>query len=262
MTDERRAPNAAPDSAGSVDPDEIARFEAMAEAWWDPNGAFRPLHKFNPVRLGFLRDRIAAHFGRDARSGQPLDGISLIDIGCGGGLVCEPLARLGSAVTGIDASERNIAIAAAHAGESGLAIDYRATTAEALAESGRRFDVVLALEIVEHVADLDLFVEACCRLARPDGLMIFATLNRTPKSFAFAIVGAEYLLRWLPRGTHSWRKFVRPSELARALARRDAPLEALTGVTYNPVTDRWRLSNDLDIIYMAVARPAATRKAA
>jgi 2-polyprenyl-6-hydroxyphenyl methylase/3-demethylubiquinone-9 3-methyltransferase len=259
ITDSRADATAA---HSTVDPHEVARFAAMADAWWDPHGAFRPLHKFNPVRLGFLRDRIAGHFGRDARQDRPLDGLRLIDVGCGGGLIAEPMARLGAAVTGIDAAARNIAVAALHAGESGLAIDYRATTAEALADDGATFDVVLALEIVEHVADLDLFVDACCRLVAPGGLMIFATLNRTPKAFALAVVGAEYVLRWLPRGTHDWRKFVRPSELASALARSDAVLDELTGVAYNPITDRWRLSDDLAVNYMAVARPAADRRAA
>ena len=255
MIETPRSPDAASPHAGTVDPDEIANFEAMAEAWWDPNGSFRPLHRLNPVRIGYLRDRIAAHRDRDPKGAQPLAGLSIVDIGCGGGLVCEPLARLGANVTGVDASARNIAIAASHAGDSGLAIDYRATTAEALVDDGKRYDVVLALEIVEHVADLDLFIEACCRLVAPDGLMIFSTLNRTTKAFALAIVGAEYVLRWLPRGTHDWRKFVRPSELARALARHDAKLEALTGLVYNPVSDRWRLADDLDVNYMAVARP-------
>lgn len=259
MSAETQHPHA---GTASVDPDEIARFEAMADSWWDPAGAFRPLHRLNPVRLGFLRDRIADHYGRDARADRPLAGLSLLDIGCGGGLISEPLARLGGAVTGIDASERNIGVASLHAGDSGLAIDYRATTAEALVGTGAQFDVVLALEIVEHVADLDLFIAACTRLAKPGGLMIFSTLNRTPKSFALAIVGAEYLLRWLPRGTHNWRKFVRPSELARALSQSGAALDALVGVAYNPVSDRWRLADDLAVNYMAVARPTAARAAA
>ncbi len=257
MIETEPSDTAAAPQSGSVDPDEIARFEATSEAWWDPQGSFRPLHRLNPVRIGYLRDRIAAHLGRDPRAARPLADLRIVDIGCGGGLVCEPLARLGARVTGIDASERNVAIAANHAGESGLAIDYRAATAETLADAWARFDVVLALEIVEHVADLDLFVEACCRLVAPDGLLIFSTLNRTAKSFALAIVGAEYLLRWLPRGTHDWRKFVRPSELAHVLARHGAKLEALTGLVYNPVSDRWRLADDLAVNYMAVARPAS-----
>jgi 2-polyprenyl-6-hydroxyphenyl methylase/3-demethylubiquinone-9 3-methyltransferase len=242
-------------SGASVDPDEVARFEAMAERWWDPDGPFRPLHKFNPVRLGFIRDRIAAHFGRDIRATRPFAGLSLLDIGCGGGLIAEPMARLGAAVTGIDAAPRNIAIASHHAAESGLAIDYRAITAEDLAATGAQYDIVLSLEIVEHVADLDAFLGACCRLAKPDGLLIVATLNRTAKSFALAVVGAEYVLRWLPRGTHDWRKFVRPSELARGLARHGATIAELAGVTYNPLADRWRIGRDLGVNYMAVVRP-------
>ena len=243
-------------SGASVDPDEVARFEAMAESWWDPDGPFRPLHKFNPVRLGFIRDRIAAHFGRDIKAGRPFAGLALLDIGCGGGLIAEPMARLGAAATGIDAAPRNIAIARHHAAESGLAIDYRAMTAEDLADTGAQYDIVLSLEIVEHVADLDSFLGACCRLAKPDGLMIVATLNRTAKSFALAVVGAEYVLRWLPRGTHDWRKFVRPSELARGLARHDATIAELAGVAYNPLADRWRIGTDLAVNYMAVVRPA------
>ncbi|MEX0808532.1 MAG: bifunctional 2-polyprenyl-6-hydroxyphenol methylase/3-demethylubiquinol 3-O-methyltransferase UbiG [Dongiaceae bacterium] len=255
------APVGAPVGA-SVDPDEIARFEALADAWWDPDGPFRPLHKFNPVRLGFIRDRIATHFGRVIIDTSPFAGLSLLDIGCGGGLVAEPMARLGASVTGIDAAPRNIAIAQHHAAESGLAIDYRAITAEDLAATGTRFDIVLSLEIVEHVADLDSFLGACCTLAKPDGLMIVATLNRTAKAFALAVVGAEYVLRWLPRGTHNWRKFVRPSELSRGLALHGAKIEQLAGVAYNPLTDRWRIGTDLDVNYMAVVRPAAARDAA
>jgi 2-polyprenyl-6-hydroxyphenyl methylase / 3-demethylubiquinone-9 3-methyltransferase len=243
----------------SVDPDEIARFEAMADSWWDPDGNFRPLHKFNPVRLGFIRDHVAAHFGRDARATRPFEGLALLDIGCGGGLIAEPMARLGAAVTGIDAAPRNIAIAGHHAAESGLTIDYRAMTAEDLADTGKQFDIVLSLEIVEHVANLDAFLGACCALVKPGGTMIVATLNRTAKSFALAVVGAEYVLRWLPRGTHDWRKFVRPSELARGLRQHGAAIDRLTGVAYNPLTDRWRLGNDLAVNYMAVVRPQAAR---
>ncbi|MEX2297760.1 MAG: bifunctional 2-polyprenyl-6-hydroxyphenol methylase/3-demethylubiquinol 3-O-methyltransferase UbiG [Dongiaceae bacterium] len=259
-SDER--PGSARPAGSSVDPDEIARFEALANSWWDPDGPFRPLHKFNPTRLGFIRDRIALHFGRSTTDTHPFAGLSLLDIGCGGGLVAEPMARLGASVTGIDAAPRNIAIARHHGAESGLAIDYRATTAEDLAASGARFDIVLSLEIVEHVADLDAFLGACCALAKPDGLMIVATLNRTAKAFALAVFGAEYVLRWLPRGTHNWRKFVRPSELSRGLALHGAKIEQLAGVTYNPLTDRWRIGTDLDVNYMAVVRPAAVRDAA
>ncbi|MBS0537694.1 MAG: bifunctional 2-polyprenyl-6-hydroxyphenol methylase/3-demethylubiquinol 3-O-methyltransferase UbiG, partial [Proteobacteria bacterium] len=201
----------------TVDPAEIERFSRIAEEWWDPAGKFAPLHRLNPVRIGFLRDRAAAHWRRDALSGQPLEGLDLLDIGCGGGLLCEPMARLGARVTGIDAAERNIATAAAHAAGQGLAIDYRATTAEALAADGRQYDVVLALEIVEHVADVDLFLATCGSLVKPGGLLFLSTLNRTAKAWALAIAGAEYVLRWLPRGTHDWKKFLKPSEAVRGL---------------------------------------------
>lgn len=240
-------------ASGSVDPDEVARFEAMADAWWDPAGPFRPLHKLNPVRIGFLRDRIAGHFGRDTRAERPLAGLRILDIGCGGGLVCEPLARLGASVTGIDAAEGNIAIARRHADESGLAIDYRATTAEALAATGARYDAVLALEIVEHVADLDLFVGATCRLADAGGLTIFATLNRTAKSFALAIVGAEYVLGLIPRGTHEYAKLIRPAELAAWCRRAGLEVESLTGLHYNPATRAYRLGGNVDVNYFACA---------
>jgi 2-polyprenyl-6-hydroxyphenyl methylase/3-demethylubiquinone-9 3-methyltransferase len=234
----------------------VARFAALAEAWWDPEGAFRPLHRLNPVRLAYLRDRLAAHFRRDAKAETPLAGLRILDIGCGGGLLSEPLARLGARVTGIDASERNIEIARAHAAASGLAVDYRATTAEALAESGARFDAVANMEVVEHVADLDEFLRASCALLAPGGVMAVATINRTPQSFALAIVGAEYLLRWLPRGTHDWRKFIRPSELAARLRAQGARLVELKGVRYSPLTGRFALSEDLSVNYMALVAAA------
>ena len=240
-------------AGGTVDREEIARFSALAAEWWDPDGNFRPLHRLNPVRLAWMRERLCRKFGRDARSLRALDGLDLLDVGCGGGLVAEPLARIGARVTGIDAADRNIAAAAAHAREAGLAIDYRAMTAEALAEEGRRFDAVIALEIVEHVADVGLFLRACTRLARPGGALFFATLNRTARSFLFAIVGAEYVLRWLPRGTHRWDRFIRPSELADGLAAEGAAVADLTGVSYEPVRDVWRLSRDLSVNYMLYA---------
>lgn len=239
---------------GTADAAEIARFEAMAEDWWNPAGKFAPLHKFNPVRLAFIRDRLCARFGLDPLADQPLRGLRLLDIGCGGGLLSEPMARLGATVTGVDASARNIGIAAAHAAQTGIEIDYRAGTVEELVESGEKpFDAVLNCEVVEHVADVELFLQSCAALVRPGGLMIVATLNRTPKSFALAIVGAEYVLRWLPRGTHDWRKFVRPSEIAALLRAGGMAIEELTGVSFNPISDRWRLSKDLDVNYMAVA---------
>ena len=240
----------------TVDPDEIARFSAIADEWWDPSGKFAPLHKLNPPRLRYIRDALCAHFGGDGDGMKPLKGLRILDIGCGGGLISEPLARMGATVTGIDAAERNIGTAAAHAERSGLKIDYRFATAEALAESGEIFDAVLALEIVEHVADIDAFTQACARLVRPGGAMVWSTLNRTPKSFALAIVGAEYILRWLPRGTHQWRKFVRPSELTRSLGHAGGQVKQLQGIGYDILTDRWRLVGDLSVGYMAFVEKA------
>jgi 2-polyprenyl-6-hydroxyphenyl methylase/3-demethylubiquinone-9 3-methyltransferase len=243
--------------AASIDAEEVAKFSAMAEVWWDPNGKFRPLHRFNPVRLTFIRDRLCAHFGRDPLADKPLEGLKVLDVGCGGGLLSEPLARLGAEVTGLDAAEQNVKVAGLHAAESGLAIDYRHGSVEALAEGDRRFDAVLNMEVVEHVADVDSFLTASAALVRPGGLMILATLNRTPKAFLLAIVGAEYLLRWLPRGTHDWRRFLRPSELARSLREAGLEVTEMTGVAYNPLTDGWRLApRDLDVNYMLVAERA------
>jgi 2-polyprenyl-6-hydroxyphenyl methylase/3-demethylubiquinone-9 3-methyltransferase len=241
---------------GSVDPAEIAKFAAMAEAWWDPAGMFRPLHRLNPVRIGFIRDRLLARSERDATDPEPLQGISILDIGCGGGLLAEPLARLGAGVTGIDAAERNIEIARAHAAATGTRVTYLPCSAEDLAARGARFDAVLAMEIVEHVADLDSFLHAAHALLKPDGVLFLATLNRTFKSFAFAIVGAEYLLRWLPRGTHDWRRFLRPSELARKLRGNGLAIREMTGVRYDPIADSFSLNPDCSVNYMAVACPA------
>jgi 2-polyprenyl-6-hydroxyphenyl methylase/3-demethylubiquinone-9 3-methyltransferase len=238
-------------AGASVDPAEIAKFTAMAEAWWDPQGKFRPLHRLNPIRLTYIRDSCAIRFKREAKGPRPLAGLSLVDIGCGGGLLCEPLARLGARVTGIDAGQRNIAIAQNHARDSELEIDYREATAEALAAAGERFDVVLSMEVVEHVADPAGFLASCAQLVAPGGLLIVATLNRTAKSFAFAIVGAEYLLRWLPRGTHDWRRFLRPSEMAGMIRPQGLTLGEAIGVIYSPLGDNWRLSaSDLDVNYM------------
>ncbi len=240
--------------AGTVDRDEAAKFAAMAEEWWDADGKFAPLHRFNPVRLAFLRDRICERFGREAKGDKPFAGLAVADIGCGGGLLSEPMARLGAAVTGVDAGEKTVGIARAHAAMVGLDIDYRVATVEDMAAAGEIYDVVLNMEIVEHVADLGMFVEASCRLVRPGGMMAFATLNRTLKAFALAIVGAEYILRWLPRGTHDWNKFVRPSELAAPIRRAGMAVTEITGVTYNPLTGAWSLApRDLDVNYMMVA---------
>ncbi len=242
------------DQAGaSVDPGEIGRFAAMAAEWWDPNGKFRPLHKLNPARLTYIRDQIAAHHGRDVRQPRPLQGLRLLDIGCGGGLIAEPMARLGATVVGVDAGAANIGVASLHASESGLAIDYRCDTAEAMAAAGEQFDVVLNLEVVEHVADLDGFVAACGTLLKPGGIMIVSTLNRTLKAYALSIIGAEYILGWLPRGTHDWRKFVKPHELARALRGAGLELRDLTGMSYSPLSDGWRLGSDTDVNYLQTA---------
>jgi 2-polyprenyl-6-hydroxyphenyl methylase/3-demethylubiquinone-9 3-methyltransferase len=239
---------------GTADAEEIARFEAMAEDWWNPDGKFAPLHKFNPVRLAYIRDRLCRRFDRDPMAERPLEGLRLLDIGCGGGLLTEPMHRMGASITGVDASERNIGIAAAHAAQSGLEVDYRAGTVEELVASGTEpYDAVLNCEVVEHVADVGLFLGACAQLVRPGGMMVLATLNRTPKSYALAIVGAEYVLRWLPRGTHQWKKFLRPSEIADCLRPEGIVIDEMTGVTYNPLSDRWRMSDDLAVNYMMVA---------
>jgi 2-polyprenyl-6-hydroxyphenyl methylase/3-demethylubiquinone-9 3-methyltransferase len=246
-----------PTAAPTVDAAELARFAALAGQWWNPRGKMAPLHKFNPIRLGYIRDIACKRFGRDPKRLDCLEGLRMLDIGCGGGLLSEPLARLGADMVGADPAEPNIEAARLHAADGGLAIDYRATTAEALAEAGERFDVVLAMEVVEHVADLNLFVELTGAMVKPGGLMIAATLNRTLKSFALAIVGAEYVLRWLPRGTHQWDKFVTPNELEIALARAGLRLIDETGVIYNPLADRWRLGSDMDVNYMVTAERAA-----
>lgn len=241
----------------TIDQAEVARFDAMAKSWWDPKGPMAVLHKFNPVRLGFIRDLACERFGRDPKSLQALDGLSLVDIGCGGGVLSEPLARLGAEVTGLDPAKGNVAVASDHAGKMGLSIDYRAETIEALVAEGKRFDIVLAMEVVEHVADVDAFVAACCAAVKPGGLLVMATLNRTLKSYALAIVGAEYILRWLPRGTHDWERFVTPDELGAAIEGNGLELGESTGVVYNPLTGRWSAARDMDVNYMlAASRPA------
>ena len=237
----------------TVDPDDIERFAAQGGEWWDPHGAFRPLHQINPARIDFIRSRLLAHFRRDSASLRPFDGLRLADIGCGGGLAAEPMARLGFAVTGIDAGAAAVAAARAHAAASGLAIDYRVTDIEALAAAGERFDVVLGLEIVEHVAERDAFFAALGRLVAPGGGFIGATLNRTLRSFALAIVGAEYLLRWLPRGTHKWQRFVRPSEFVLGLRRNGLATTALVGLGYDWSRGSWRETDDLSVNYMLAA---------
>ncbi|BBE73839.1 bifunctional 2-polyprenyl-6-hydroxyphenol methylase/3-demethylubiquinol 3-O-methyltransferase UbiG [Oharaeibacter diazotrophicus] len=244
-------------AAVTVDPIEVERFSRMAAEWWDPKGKFKPLHKFNPVRLAVLKREIALHFSRDARAARSLDGLRILDVGCGGGLVSEPLARLCATVVGIDPSATNVEVARLHAVETGLAVDYRATTAEALAAAGERFDVVLALEVVEHVADVPAFLDTVSSMAKPGGLVVVATINRTLKALGLAIVGAEYVLRWLPRGTHSYDKLVRPEEVEAPL--QDAGLVLLdrVGVVFDPLRDVWKESRDTAVNYMVIAaRPA------
>ncbi len=216
------------------------------------------LHKFNPTRIAYIRDNAAEHFDRDPKKLDCLKGLRILDIGCGGGLLSEPLARLGAQVVGADPAEENVAAARAHAEESGIEVDYRATTAEALAEAGEKFDVVLAMEVVEHVADVELFVNVCASMVKPGGLLIAATLNRTLKSFALAIVGAEYVLRWVPRGTHQWDKFVTPDELERAVEDAGLNVTGERGVIYNLFADRWELSSDMDVNYMLMAERSGT----
>jgi 2-polyprenyl-6-hydroxyphenyl methylase/3-demethylubiquinone-9 3-methyltransferase len=244
-------------SDATVDEREVARFAAMAAEWWDPRGRMGMLHKLNPTRLAYIRDTACRHFGRDPKARKCLQGLRVLDIGCGAGILCEPLCRLGAAVVGADPAEANIAAARVHAQTGGLTIDYRATAAEALAGAGETFDVVLAMEVVEHVADLAAFVRCCAGMVAPGGLMITATLNRTLKSFALAIVGAEYVLRWLPRGTHRWDKFVTPNELEAVLERDGLRMIDERGVVYNILLDGWQLSDDMDVNYMVAAeRPA------
>jgi 2-polyprenyl-6-hydroxyphenyl methylase/3-demethylubiquinone-9 3-methyltransferase len=247
----------APPRDATLDASEVRRFGDLAAEWWDPKGKFRPLHKLGPARLAFIRQEIVRHFARAHGGLRPFDGLSVLDIGCGGGLVSEPVARLGATVTGIDPAPENIAAARAHAASQVLAIDYRACRVEDLVAEGRTFDCVLCLEVVEHVPDVAAFLSECAKLVRPGGLMILSTINRTVKAYALAIVGAEYILRWLPVGTHQWERFVTPDELARHAAAAGLAISHREGLVYNPLTDAWSLSADLDVNYMASAgRPA------
>lgn len=237
-----------------VDPAEIAKFEAMADEWWDPSGKFRPLHMMNPCRLGYAVAQIAAEHGRDPRSLRPFEGLRILDIGCGGGLLSEPMARLGAEVVGADAAARNIPVACIHAQRMGLEIDYRVTTAEALAGAGEDFDAVLNMEVVEHVPDPQAYLDACAALVRPGGLMVTSTINRNPKSWLVAIVGAEQVMRWLPRGTHDWARFITPSELQAMLARAGLEPVDARGFVFNPLSWSWRISErDLSVNYVTTA---------
>lgn len=237
----------------SVDAREISQFDELGEKWWDESGPMRPLHRLNPVRLAYIRRVVREHFALPDRV-KCLQNLKIADIGCGGGLVAEPLCRLGAAVTGVDAGKENIRVAKAHAKAHNLAIDYRATTAEELAASGKQYDVVTALEIVEHVADVDVFMKALCAIVKPGGMLVMSTLNRTPKSYLLGIVAAEYVLRWLPRGTHDWRKFLKPSELARQVRKNGMEATDLHGLVYDPITRDFALdAEDLDVNYLLEA---------
>ncbi len=249
-----QAPDGNEPDAPSISAEEVARFSALAEQWWDPEGPFKPLHRFNPARLAVIREQVTRHFDRDVASSTPFADLKVLDIGCGGGLLCEPMARLGATVTGIDASAKNIGIARLHAEQSKLAIEYSCTSAEAMASAyPGAYDVVLNMEVVEHVEDVAIFMQAACTLVAPGGMMVVATLSRTAKSFALAIVGAEYVLGWLPRGTHDWRKFLRPSEVTEHLERGGLTLTTRLGMTYHLLTSHWETSQDLSVNYMLVA---------
>ncbi|MGP3696596.1 bifunctional 2-polyprenyl-6-hydroxyphenol methylase/3-demethylubiquinol 3-O-methyltransferase UbiG [Rhodobacter sp. NSM] len=242
------------ESTSTIDPAEVAKFEAMAAEWWNPHGKFKPLHQMNPCRLDYITQQIAAEFDRDLSAPRPFDGIRLLDIGCGGGLLSEPMARLGAEVVGADAAPRNIPVARLHAEQSGLEIDYRNTTAEALAAAGERFDVVLNMEVVEHVADPLAYLTACRELLKPGGLMICSTLNRNPKSFAMAIVGAEWVMRWLPKGTHDWAKFITPDELYDLIRKAGLDPVDRKGMVFNPISWSWSLSaRDLSVNYVTAS---------
>jgi 2-polyprenyl-6-hydroxyphenyl methylase / 3-demethylubiquinone-9 3-methyltransferase len=249
-------------TATTVNDEELAKFSAMADEWWDPQGKFKPLHRFNPVRLGYIREHAIAHFGKDGGSRRPLEGLRFLDIGCGGGLLSEPMARLGASLVGIDPAERNVRTAEAHARQTGIEIDYRLATAEELAAAGEKFDVVLNMEVVEHVDNVLLYMKSCAELVRPGGLMFVATINRTPRAWALAIVGAEYVLRWLPRGTHDFKKFLTPDEIEALIARNGLRVIDKTGVVYNPLADEWRQSRDMGVNYMVLAEKPGAATAA
>jgi 2-polyprenyl-6-hydroxyphenyl methylase / 3-demethylubiquinone-9 3-methyltransferase len=238
----------------SLDPAEVEKFSKLAAEWWNPKGKMGVLHVFNPVRLAWIKEQVCARFELDPTEREPFKGLRFLDIGCGGGLLCEPMARLGATVVGVDPSEKNIKTASVHAAEVELNIDYRVGKAEDLAEAGEKFDVILNMEVIEHVAMPQFFVKSCCSMLKPDGLMFVATLNRTLKSFALAIVGAEYVLRWLPKGTHEWEKFIKPEELKGWLVENGAPVKAESGVTFHPIANEWRRAKDMDVNYMVVAQ--------
>lgn len=242
------------DSHTTVDPSEVAKFEAMSAEWWDPTGKFKPLHMMNPVRLDYISQAIATHYQRDLRGDKPLAGLRLLDIGCGGGLISEPMARLGATVVGADAAPKNIPVAQIHAEQSGLEIDYRNTTAEALAEAGEQFDVVLNMEVVEHVASPIDYLTACRELLKPGGVMVASTINRNPKSYMMAIFGAERVMRWLPVGTHEWHKFITPDELAELITQAGLTVTDKSGFVFNPISWSWSVSEkDLSVNYVTTS---------
>lgn len=243
--------------ASSLDPAEVEKFSRMAAEWWNPKGKFGVLHVFNPVRLDYIKEQVTGRLARDPLERRPYAGLRFLDIGCGGGLLSEPMARLGAEVVGVDPSEKNIKTATVHAAEVGLAIDYRVGTAEDLAAAGEKFDVILNMEVIEHVANPEAFVQSCIAMLKPGGLLFVATLNRTGKSFALAIVGAEYVLGWLPRGTHQWEKFITPTELKGWIASHGGDVKDESGITYHPLSGDWRRSRDMGVNYMVVAEKVA-----
>lgn len=238
----------------TVDQSEIDHFSRIATEWWNPQGKFRPLHQFNPTRLAYIREKICLEFNRDPISLRPFDNLKILDIGCGGGLLCEPMARLGAIVVGVDAAQTNIEVAKIHAAQSNLLIDYRTTTAEALANEGEKFDIILNMEVIEHVADVNLFIKATAKMLKPRGLMFVATLNRTWKAWGLAIIGAEYILRWLPKGTHDYKKFLKPRELKSFLSKNALTVIDEIGITYNPLNNSWNRSKDMDVNYLLLAK--------
>ncbi|WP_455478629.1 bifunctional 2-polyprenyl-6-hydroxyphenol methylase/3-demethylubiquinol 3-O-methyltransferase UbiG [Bartonella sp. B10] len=238
----------------TIDQSEIDRFSRIAAEWWNPQGKFRTLHKFNPTRIAYIKEKICLVFGRNPVLPIPFEGLRILDIGCGGGLLCEPMARLGAIVVGADAAQTNIEVAKIHAAKSGLSIDYRTTTAEILADEGEQFDVILNMEVIEHVADVNLFISATAKMLKPQGIMFVATLNRTWKAWALAIIGAEYILHWLPKGTHNYKKFIKPQELKNFLSKNALTVIDETGITYSPLYDSWNRSKDMDVNYLILAQ--------
>ncbi|MET3589319.1 2-polyprenyl-6-hydroxyphenyl methylase/3-demethylubiquinone-9 3-methyltransferase [Bartonella silvatica] len=242
------------ETQSTIDPNEIDHFSRIAAEWWNPKGKFRPLHQFNPTRLAYIREKICLEFNRDPASLTPFKNLRILDIGCGGGLLCEPMARLGAMVLGADAAQMNIEVAKVHASQNGLSIDYRTTTAETLANEGEQFDIILNMEVVEHVADIDFFIQTTAKMLKPQGLMFISTLNRTWKAWGLAIIGAEYILRWLPKGTHDYKKFLKPQELKDFLSKNTLTVIDEIGITYSPLNDSWNRSKDMDVNYLLLAQ--------